>query len=61
MPKAICTVITVSRRAEDAATIALMLLKATMLGPRHGGMVVEAEPKPPVLAGGAAHKAREGV
>lgn len=52
---------TVSRRAEDAATLTLMLLKASILGPRHGGVLVEAEPKHPVLAGGAAHKVKEGV
>ncbi len=61
MPKATRTVITVSRRAEDAATLTLMLLKASILGPRHGGAPVEAEPRRPVLAGGAAHTVKEGV
>ncbi|MDQ0507420.1 hypothetical protein [Xanthobacter agilis] len=61
MPKATDVSNTVSRRAEDAATITLMLLKATILGPRHGGALAEAEPKRPVLAGGAAHKVKEGM
>ena len=59
MPKATRTVITVSRRPEDAATFTLMLLKAAILGPNHGPAPVKAEPKRPVLTDGAAEKVRE--
>lgn len=52
---------TVSRRAEDAATLTLILLKASILGPRHGGALVEVKPRRPVLAGGAARSVKEGV
>ncbi len=61
MPKANRTVITVSRRAEDAATLTLMLLKASLLGPRHGGALVEDAPRRPVLVGGAARSVKEGM
>lgn len=59
MPTATRTVITVSRRAEDAATLTLMLLKAAVLGPDHGAALVKPEPKRPVLTDGAAEKVRE--
>jgi len=41
------------RRPEDAATIALMLLKASVLPPA-GSAAVISTPRLPVLAGGAA-------
>jgi len=59
MPKAARSVITVSRRAEAAATFTLMLLKAATLGPDQGPALVKAEPKRPVLTDGAAKKVKE--
>jgi hypothetical protein len=59
MPKAAATYTTPRRRPEDAATITLMLLKASILGPDLGAAPVKAEPNRPVLAGGAARKVRE--
>lgn len=59
MPKATHTVITVSRRSEDAATLTLMLLKAAILGSGDEPALVKAAPKRPVLTDGAAKKMKE--
>lgn len=59
MPKATRTVITVSRRAEDAATLTLMLLKAAILGPGDEPALVTADPKRPVLTDGAAKAVKD--
>ncbi|MFG1260022.1 hypothetical protein V5F79_22100 [Xanthobacter flavus] len=59
MPKAVRTFTTVSRRAEDAATFTLMLLKVAILGPGDEPALVTAEPKRPVLTDGAAKVVKE--
>lgn len=60
MPKAKVTSTTSRRRAEDAATIGLMLLKAALSGlPGGEPSVAVSQPKRPVLAGGAAARVLE--
>lgn len=59
MPRAIRTSTTVSRRSEDAATLTLMLLKASILGSGDEPALVKAAPKRPVLTDGAAKKMKE--
>ena len=54
MPKAVATHTTNRRRPEEAATIGLMLLKASIQGLDDGLSPVEAKPVAPVLVGGAA-------
>lgn len=54
MSKAVVTHITSRRRPEDAATIGLMLLKASIAGLSDGTASAEPAPRSPVLAGGAA-------
>lgn len=54
MSKAVVTHITSRRRPEDAATIGLMLLKASIAGLSDGAAMADPAPKAPVLVGGAA-------
>lgn len=45
---------TIRRRPEDAATLTLLLLKATLLGPGAGNAAPVATPRRPVLIDGVA-------
>lgn len=46
--------VTIRRRPEDAATITLLLLKATLLGPHAGDAAPVTSPRRPVLIDGVA-------
>ena len=54
MAQAISTHTTPRRRPEDAATITLMLLKASVLGPERGAAAADLPPRRPAPVTGAA-------
>lgn len=54
MPEAAHTSTTPRRRPEDAATITLMLLKASVLGPERGAASADLPPRRPAPVTGAA-------